>query len=48
MFGRSVYLLALQKPGAHNLFAIVRPNTGAKGWPGGHGGGCPAAGAGAV
>ncbi|KAI3433451.1 hypothetical protein D9Q98_003264 [Chlorella vulgaris] len=28
MFGRQVLMLALQKPGAHNLFAIVRPNTG--------------------
>ena len=28
MFGRTLYLLALQKPGAHNLFSIARPNTG--------------------
>lgn len=28
MFGRTVYLLAVQKPGAHNLFSICRPNTG--------------------
>ncbi|KAL4431062.1 hypothetical protein ABPG75_006318 [Micractinium tetrahymenae] len=28
MFGRTVYLLAIQKPGAHNLFSICRPNTG--------------------
>lgn len=29
MFGKSLVLLALQKPGAHNVFAICRPNTGA-------------------
>ncbi|KAI7844526.1 hypothetical protein COHA_001884 [Chlorella ohadii] len=28
MFGRTAYLLALQKPGAHNVFSICRPNTG--------------------
>jgi hypothetical protein len=32
MFGRSMCLLALQKPGARNLFSICRPNTG--GWVG--------------
>ena len=37
MFGRSVYLLAVQKPGAHNTFAICRPNTGGRGWGGGGG-----------
>lgn len=30
MFGRTTYLLALQKPGAHNVFAICRPNTGGR------------------
>ena len=28
MFGRSMYILALQKPGQPNLFSICRPNTG--------------------
>ena len=28
MFGRNMYLLALQKPGQPNLFSICRPNTG--------------------
>jgi hypothetical protein len=28
MFGRHVVLLALQKPGARNMFNILRPNTG--------------------
>jgi hypothetical protein len=29
MFGRTMYLLATQKPGAAHTFAICRPNTGA-------------------
>ena len=29
MFGRTMYLLATQKPGAARTFAICRPNTGA-------------------
>ena len=28
MFGRTMTLLALQKPGAANYFSILRPNTG--------------------
>lgn len=30
IFGRTIYLLALQKPGSPNLFSICRPNTGEK------------------
>jgi hypothetical protein len=30
MFGAHMVLLALQKPGAKNMFTIVRPNTGAR------------------
>lgn len=29
MFGHSMYVMALQKPGAARNFAICRPNTGA-------------------
>ena len=29
MFGRTMYLLATQKPGGARTFAICRPNTGA-------------------
>jgi hypothetical protein len=31
MFGHSIVLLALQKPGHKNFFTVVRPNTGACG-----------------
>ena len=29
MFGRTMYIMALQKPAAAHTFAICRPNTGA-------------------
>lgn len=28
LYGRMLVLLALQKPGQHNVFAVTRPNTG--------------------
>jgi hypothetical protein len=31
MFGAHMVLLALQKPGAKNMFTLIRPNTGGRG-----------------